>query len=69
VWLGARWWTYDARFNMPRIGRVPIGHGRDAVDVALVTTYGEATLERMVVWSDAVSDEQATTIAGGAHGR
>ena len=32
---------YDARFNTPRIGRVPIGRGRDAVDVAMVTTYGD----------------------------
>ena len=31
----------DARFNVPRIGRVPIGRGRDAVDVAMVTTYGD----------------------------
>ena len=45
VWLGDRWWTYDARFNAPRIGRVPIGRGRDAVDVAMVTTYGDASLE------------------------
>ena len=43
VWLGERWWTYDARFNTPRIGRVPIGRGRDAVDVAMVTTYGAAS--------------------------
>ena len=43
VWLGDRWWTYDARFNTPRIGRVPIGRGRDAVDVAMVTTYGDAS--------------------------
>ena len=40
VWLGERWWTFDARFNTPRIGRVPIGRGRDAIDVAMVTTYG-----------------------------
>jgi transglutaminase-like putative cysteine protease len=60
VYLGERWWTYDARFNTPRIGRVPIGHGRDAVDVAMVTTYGGATLETMTVWSD----EVATAVAG-----
>jgi transglutaminase-like putative cysteine protease len=69
AWLGARWWTYDARFNMPRIGRVPIGHGRDAVDVALVTTYGDATLKRMVVWADVASGERAATSAGVSHGR
>ena len=47
VWLGARWWTFDARFNVPRIGRVPIAYGRDAVDVAMVTTYGPASLAQM----------------------
>jgi transglutaminase-like putative cysteine protease len=54
VYLGERWWTHDARFNTPRIGRVPIGHGRDAIDVAMMTTYGGATLETMVVWADEV---------------
>jgi transglutaminase-like putative cysteine protease len=54
VYLGERWWTYDARFNTPRIGRVPIGHGRDAVDVAMMTTYGGATLETIAVWADEV---------------
>jgi transglutaminase-like putative cysteine protease len=61
VYLGDRWWTYDARFNTPRIGRVPIGHGRDAVDVAMVTTYGGATLETMTVWAD----EIPTAVVGG----
>lgn len=54
VWLEGRWWTFDARFNMPRIGRIPIGVGRDAVDVAMMTTYGGALFQRMVVWTDAV---------------
>jgi transglutaminase-like putative cysteine protease len=52
VWLGTSWWTYDARFNVPRIGRVPIGRGRDAADVAMITTYGDATLREMTVWAD-----------------
>ncbi len=52
TYLGDRWWTFDARFNTPRIGRVPIGVGRDAVDVAMVTTYGPAAFRRMVVWTD-----------------
>ena len=47
-----RWFTFDARFNRPLIGRVPIGRGRDAVDVPMVTTYGPARFERMVVWCD-----------------
>jgi transglutaminase-like putative cysteine protease len=78
VYLGDRWWTFDARFNTPRIGRVVIGRGRDAADVAMATTFGATTLEKMTVWSDAVSDphasgrdtEHAPTIEGGeVHGR
>ena len=52
VWLGERWWTFDARYNTPRIGRVPIGRGRDAADVAMITTYGDARLTEMTVWAD-----------------
>jgi transglutaminase-like putative cysteine protease len=62
VWLGDRWWTRDARFNTPRIGRVPIGRGRDAVDVAMVTTFGAATLERMVVWADETPQPAVETV-------
>ena len=57
VWLGSSWWTFDARFNTPRIGRLPIGRGRDAVDVAMVTTYGPASLRGMAVWTDEVPDD------------
>jgi transglutaminase-like putative cysteine protease len=61
VWLGSSWWTFDARFNTPRIGRLPIGRGRDAVDVAMVTTYGDTSLRRMVVWADEVADDAELT--------
>ena len=52
VWLGERWWALDGRYNEPRIGRVAIGRGRDAADVAMITTYGDATLTEMSVWAD-----------------
>ena len=52
VYLGDRWWTFDPRNNQRRVGRVVIGRGRDAVDVAMVTTYGSAVLEQMTVWAD-----------------
>jgi transglutaminase-like putative cysteine protease len=55
VWLGDRWWTFDPRNNQQRVGRVVIGRGRDAVDVAMVTTYGGATLKTMTVWADEVA--------------
>ena len=35
VYLEDRWWTFDARHNAPRIGRVLIATGLDATDVAI----------------------------------
>ena len=52
VFLDGRWRAFDARHNVPRIGRVPIARGRDAVDCAMVTTYGNAMLQSMIVWTD-----------------
>lgn len=40
VWMDGRWHTFDARNNTPRTGRVVVGRGRDAVDVALITSFG-----------------------------
>jgi transglutaminase-like putative cysteine protease len=54
VYLGDRWWTFDPRNNQPRKGRILIGRGRDALDVAMVTTYGAPVLTGMKVWSDEV---------------
>jgi transglutaminase-like putative cysteine protease len=44
VYLDGRWHTFDARNNTPRIGRVVVGRGRDAIDVALITSFGPHTL-------------------------
>ncbi|WP_394619622.1 transglutaminase family protein [Lentzea sp. JNUCC 0626] len=52
VWLGDRWWTFDPRNNTPRKGRVVVGRGRDAADVAMVTTFGGPILESMVVHAE-----------------
>jgi len=52
VWLDGRWWTFDPRNNRPRLGRVLIGRGRDALDVAMLTTYGPATFKTLKVWAD-----------------
>ena len=51
VYLGGRWYTFDPRNNEARKGRVLIGRGRDALDVAMVTTFGAPVLERMEVWA------------------
>jgi transglutaminase-like putative cysteine protease len=55
AFLGDRWYTFDARHNQPRIGRVVVGRGRDVADVALTTAYGPTRLNRMVVWADEVA--------------
>jgi transglutaminase-like putative cysteine protease len=54
VYLGDGWHTLDARHNRPRIGRVLMGRGRDAVDVALTTSLGPTTLTTFTVWTEEV---------------
>lgn len=54
VWLGDRWWDFDARHDSTRKGRVIVGRGRDAADVALVTTYGAPWLQLMAVTAQEV---------------
>ena len=49
AYLGGRWYTFDARHNIPRIGRVPIAYGRDAADVAISTSFGSSDLLRFNV--------------------
>jgi transglutaminase-like putative cysteine protease len=55
VWLGDQWWTFDPRNNMRRKGRIVIGRGRDASDVAMATTFGGPFLENMVVHAEQVT--------------
>ncbi|MET0295300.1 MAG: transglutaminase family protein [Phenylobacterium sp.] len=54
VFLGGEWRTFDARHNKPRIGRILMGHGRDAADVAISTTFGPATLLGLKVITEEV---------------
>jgi transglutaminase-like putative cysteine protease len=61
VYLGGRWWTFDPRNNQRRSGRVVIARGRDAMDVAMVTSYGELRLEQMTVWADEVIPSSASS--------
>jgi transglutaminase-like putative cysteine protease len=54
VYLGDRWHTFDARNNTPRIGRILMARGRDATDVAMVTSFGPCTLTGFRVFTDEV---------------
>ncbi|MDO5706409.1 MAG: transglutaminase family protein [Paracoccus sp. (in: a-proteobacteria)] len=62
VYLSGRWWTFDPRNNAFRIGRIVIGHGRDAADVALISSFGPHELRGFKVWTDEV-DEDGKVIA------
>jgi transglutaminase-like putative cysteine protease len=55
AYLGGRWYTFDPRNNVPRIGRVLIARGRDAIDVAIATTFGPNTLVSFKVFTDEVT--------------
>ena len=54
AYLGNTWYTFDARNNQPRIGRILIARGRDAADVAISTAFGANTLQSFKVWTDEV---------------
>lgn len=62
VYLSGRWWTFDARHNKPRIGRVLMATGRDAADVAITTSFGQANLRSFFVVTE---EEIATPLAAG----
>jgi transglutaminase-like putative cysteine protease len=54
VWLDGRWWDMDARHNYPRFGRILMATGRDAADVAITTSFGNATLTHFYVESNEI---------------
>jgi transglutaminase-like putative cysteine protease len=54
VYLGGHWFSFDARHNQPRIGRIVIGYGRDAADVPITTVFGENQLKEFSVITDEV---------------
>ncbi len=62
AYLGGRWWTFDARHNHPRIGRVLMAVGRDAADVALTTSFGSTKLTQFQVTTLEVTDTQGQGI-------
>jgi transglutaminase-like putative cysteine protease len=46
VSLAGHWYTKDARHNHSRIGRIVMGRGRDAADVAMSTAFGVGGIQR-----------------------
>ncbi|WP_413989119.1 transglutaminase-like domain-containing protein [Labrys okinawensis] len=61
AYLGGKWYTFDARHNIPRVGRILIARGRDAMDIPMLHTFGPHSLRRFSViteeaWPDRCPD-------------
>ncbi|MFA5899904.1 MAG: transglutaminase family protein [Hyphomicrobium sp.] len=63
IYLNDRWYTFDARHNKPRIGRVVVARGRDATDVPLINSFGPHTLNLFKVWTDEQALQQRAVSA------
>jgi transglutaminase-like putative cysteine protease len=57
VWLDGRWMTMDARHNEARVGRILMATGRDAADVAITTSFGNADLVKFSVDSYEITED------------
>jgi transglutaminase-like putative cysteine protease len=57
VFLGGQWYSFDARHNHRRIGRILLARGRDAADVAISTTFGPAQFARFSVLTEGLTDD------------
>lgn len=55
VYLGGRWFTFDPRNNVPRIGHILIAQGRDAADVPISNVFGPNVLKSFRVWTEEIS--------------
>ncbi len=51
VYLDDRWFTFDARNNVPMSGRIVAARGRDAADIPLIQTFGKHELTEFRVWT------------------
>ena len=56
AYLDNQWYTFDARHNVPRVGRILISRGRDAVDTALTTSFKPVNLLNFRVWTDEIPE-------------
>ncbi len=54
AYVGGAWHPFDPRNNQRRIGRILVGRGRDAGDVAISTAFGLNFLQLFKVWTDEV---------------
>jgi transglutaminase-like putative cysteine protease len=63
AYLGDRWYTFDARHNVPRIGRIVMARGRDAGDVPITMAFGPNSLWRFDVITEEVQESEQRVAA------
>jgi transglutaminase-like putative cysteine protease len=56
VYLSGRWWTFDARHSIPRIGRIVMAYGRDATDVPIINSFGDHKLLKFAVVTEEIEE-------------
>ena len=56
AYIGNRWYVFDARHNAPRVGRITLARGRDAMDIPMIQTFGPHLLGRFEVITEEVDD-------------
>ena len=54
VYLDHSWYTFDARHNTPRIGRITVARGRDATDIPMIHSFGPHILTSFKIWTDEI---------------
>ena len=60
VYLQGRWYTFEARHNRRRIGRVLLGLGCDAADVPITMAFGKQSLEVFRVFTEEIDADSAS---------
>ena len=66
VYLDGRWFTFDARHNTPRIGRILVARGRDAADCAITTTFGPSKLVQFDIVTEEVTSAELGNVSRAA---
>lgn len=66
AYLDGRWFTFDARHNTPRIGRILVARGRDAADCAITTTFGPSKLVQFDILTEEVTGAELRNVSRAA---
>jgi transglutaminase-like putative cysteine protease len=57
AYIGNSWYTFDARHNIPRVGRILVACGRDAMDIPILQTFGPHSLRSFQVITEEIPQD------------